>query len=95
MYVLFVILFLVSNTGEGSEEEVCGWEMPTCLFYSLTEPEGYVQDVDKKMSCKGKGKRSGIRLANGSRIKMQVCQVFSFLSCLTCIRLIVSDKCIM
>lgn len=48
MYVFFVILFLVSNTGESSEEEVCGWKMPTYLFYSLTEPEGYVQDVGKK-----------------------------------------------
>lgn len=88
MYVFFVFLFLVSNTGEGSEEEVCGWEMPTFFILFLHRDIGMdtCRMSTRKMSCKGNGKRSGIRLANGSRIKMQVCQVFSLLSCLTCIR---------
>lgn len=42
MYVFFVILFWISS------KEVCGWKMPTYFFSSLTEPEGYVQHVDKK-----------------------------------------------
>lgn len=48
-YVCFFCNFVFGfKYGEGSEEEVCGWEMPACLFYSLTETKGYVQDVDKQ-----------------------------------------------
>lgn len=82
-------LFLVSNTEEGWKARRGLWlgdaNLLIILFYSFTDIR-IRAGCRHKMSCKGKGKRSGIRLANGSRIKMHVCQVFSLLSCLTCIR---------
>lgn len=76
MYVFFVFLFLVSNTGEDQKRKSVAGRCQPSYFIPSQRHRDTCRMSTRKMSCKGKGKRSGIRLANGSRIKMQVCQVF-------------------
>lgn len=37
MYVFFVFFVFGFKYRRVTEEEICGWEMPTFLFYSFTE----------------------------------------------------------
>lgn len=72
MYVFFVFLFLVSNTGE----EICGWEMPTFLFYSdIGIRAGCRQE---KCHAKAKGKDRAFDWPMDQGLKCKSAKFFPF-----------------
>lgn len=79
MYVLFVILFLVSNTREGSEEEVCGWGDANLLVLFLNRARGIRAGCrQEKCHAKAKGKDRAFDWPMDPGLKCKSAKFFRF-----------------